>query len=595
MWLIALALFGAASTEMPPTHSFNPSNAIDIGVAAIDMRVTTQLAVFVPVSGDQNQNASAYMEYRTAGGGSFTTGPELFYIGTDNAPISTRGFAGGLHDLTPDTAYDLRIVIEDPDGTVGEPSTQLLLSQSTRAVPPLASAQATDCAVTDLATLQSCLAGIPDMNTHPDHYVIRVAANTTIVLPEDTYVRCTNCSDAKRVMVVGVDRNTSVIDGAADHTFWLYDGDYMHLEDMTLRNSDPSIEMVRTHGRSGDRVTEGKVVRGNIFQNIQSKALSAVQDQEWVYISDNLFKGPRPQGVDDDGGGDRAIFYAGHDIEIANNTIQGFVDGIAANSSYNIRPSYGVSVHHNLILYGSDDGVECDFSTRNTFIHHNSFNNVPSAISFQPVIDGPCYAFNNLAHNVTRGPWKIKSATYNSFGSLIYHNTVIGGSVAWRNAFTISAYNKILNNLYATQSDLLLDGRDSDTLTLLTGPVTNTEIDYSAYFQDKQFLDTALGDQAGLGLAAFKADDPTGIEQNAITLNGNPFENVTLNWDAVPWTTCRDLLAPGDIEPTATTNALNAAKDIPYYNSGSADIGALQRGEVFPAVGAGWHTPDACP
>lgn len=561
-----------------------------VGTFEVDGRSTSAMSVFLPVTGDDNRDATAYLEYRLAGGGAYTRGPDLYYIDPQYPTVNQQGFASGLINLPPDTAYDLRVVLADPDGTTGESATQILLAESTRAVPPLASAQgAADYTPTTEAALQSALS-----NASPGD-VIEIPAGTTITLTQDLRYD-QNGTEANPIFLRGANRLTSIIDCNANHRVWPA-GDYLHIEGFTIRNSDAAHEALRVLGLSGSRAKTGQVVRGMYFTNIPGLAITAWQGQSDVLITNNVIEGTAAQGFDVGSGGARGIEVHGSSIEISYNTISGFVDGVVTSNQDEDNPgSVGVFVHHNEILWGTDDGIEADYTRRNGFIYYNSINNTPSAISFQPCIDGPCFAMYNLVNNFLRQPWKHKSATYSSYGSQVFHNTVIGGGRSWENTFTKSGNVSVVNNLYVAQSGLLQSPWNGHTVHLTSGPLTNLTMNHNAYYENKSFNVAPVSPaQSGANLEAFQAAGPLG--DGSITLNGNPFPAVTLDWDAVPWTTCRDLLPGSAVAPSSTTNALNAAADMPYWNSndGTAAIGAVQRGGSFPTVGASWHTADACP
>jgi uncharacterized repeat protein (TIGR01451 family) len=70
--------------------------------------------VVATVSGDTNRNASASLEWRVAGG-SFALAHEL-------VRIDATHLVGSLFELQPTTSYEARVVLSDPDGTVGAPS-----------------------------------------------------------------------------------------------------------------------------------------------------------------------------------------------------------------------------------------------------------------------------------------------------------------------------------------------------------------------------------------------------------------------------------------------------------------------------------------
>ena len=79
--------------------------------------------VVLTVSGDDNLNAWVNLEIRESGAPSFTTAHPLVRIDAGH-------FVGSLFGLTPDTGYEARVTLADPDGVTG--TTQSVLAVATR-------------------------------------------------------------------------------------------------------------------------------------------------------------------------------------------------------------------------------------------------------------------------------------------------------------------------------------------------------------------------------------------------------------------------------------------------------------------------------
>ena len=79
-------------------------------VGALSLYPTfTNVGLRVAYTGDLDLDASAYLEWRPQGGGTWTRGMQL-------SRITNNRFAGSLLGVSPDTPYELRAVITDPDG-----------------------------------------------------------------------------------------------------------------------------------------------------------------------------------------------------------------------------------------------------------------------------------------------------------------------------------------------------------------------------------------------------------------------------------------------------------------------------------------------
>jgi len=79
------------------------------------------------IDGDDNRNASVAVSYRKRGDQTWKEGLPLLRLGDERINenafqyIVPRMFAGSIFDLEPDTEYECRFVLTDPDGVEGNP------------------------------------------------------------------------------------------------------------------------------------------------------------------------------------------------------------------------------------------------------------------------------------------------------------------------------------------------------------------------------------------------------------------------------------------------------------------------------------------
>jgi hypothetical protein len=91
------------------------------------------------VDGDDNRNASVAVSYRKKGEPAWKEGLPLLRIGNERINenalqyMTPNGFAGSIFELEPDTSYEARFVMSDPDGIAGKAET--IVSVRTRAEP----------------------------------------------------------------------------------------------------------------------------------------------------------------------------------------------------------------------------------------------------------------------------------------------------------------------------------------------------------------------------------------------------------------------------------------------------------------------------
>src|SRR3954468_5278506 len=91
------------------------------------------------IDGDDNRNAVVAVSYRRKGDTAWKDGLPLLRIGNERINenalqyMTPNGFAGSIFDLAPDTTYEARFVMTDPDGVAGKADT--IATVRTRAEP----------------------------------------------------------------------------------------------------------------------------------------------------------------------------------------------------------------------------------------------------------------------------------------------------------------------------------------------------------------------------------------------------------------------------------------------------------------------------
>ncbi len=103
------------------------SNATKVGEFIIEPPTLENLGFEWYIDGDDNRNARVEVEYQIAGSNhEWKSGMPLLRIGGEHIGRAGIGyttphmFAGSILDLKPDTNYEVRFTLEDPDGVQGE-------------------------------------------------------------------------------------------------------------------------------------------------------------------------------------------------------------------------------------------------------------------------------------------------------------------------------------------------------------------------------------------------------------------------------------------------------------------------------------------
>ena len=99
-------------------------NAATAGLLVVEPPTLICLGFEWDITGDDNRNATVEVSYRPSGASAWREGMPLLRMGGEKifrAPYTVPGrFAGSILDLDPDTEYDVRLPMTDPDGLRGQ-------------------------------------------------------------------------------------------------------------------------------------------------------------------------------------------------------------------------------------------------------------------------------------------------------------------------------------------------------------------------------------------------------------------------------------------------------------------------------------------
>src|SRR5262245_37039398 len=116
MHKLVLAAVAAALSAAPAFAD----DVLHPGVPALDPPPLVALGISVPITGDDNFNASVAVRYRVAGTTAWRDAMPLLHIHAEAVVGLTvpPQFAGSIFDLLPDTMYEIELHAIDPDGGV---------------------------------------------------------------------------------------------------------------------------------------------------------------------------------------------------------------------------------------------------------------------------------------------------------------------------------------------------------------------------------------------------------------------------------------------------------------------------------------------
>ncbi len=470
----------------------------DVTAAAFTVERPTLLSLGFEwrIDGDDNRNASVAVTYRKKGETKWQPALPMLRIGGERVTGYPAGpsrygvrattiydytapnmFAGSILNLQPDTEYECRFVLGDPDGASG--TLEQSVSVHTRKAPaPAAGGRVFHVypagyqgAVQEPAfySLMAAYYLGADESDHSIAYPPRVEPGDTILVHAGIY------KDA-RFDYSGFDPNAAAYGTPFDGTYFLtasgtpdkpiaikaagdgeviFDGDgnsnlfnllaanYHYFEGITVRNTTVAFLLGWKYiaGASG-------------FSLVRSRAedVGRVVQDEWAgskdfYIVDNVLIGRhdankllawyyRPEvwgkfpGFPAPITSEYAIKVYGQGHVVAYNYVANWHDGIdfstygTPSSDPDKNPS-ATDFYNNDIYNIADNCIEADGGAQNIRVFNNRcINSVTGALSAQPIFGGPAYFYRNLTFiGTSGGPLKLIDTPS---GVLIYQNTFIG-------------------------------------------------------------------------------------------------------------------------------------------------------------------------
>jgi hypothetical protein len=278
------------------------------------------------VQGDDNRNAAVAVSFRKRGEPDWKPAlpllrlqGERIYSESRIDVIAPNMFAGSILDLEPDTAYEVRFAMTDPDGVRGEAQRALVVRTRAEPMPypggrtfhvyphgfkgkkiepafeGLMCAYNEWCAGTDWATSgrprvragDTILvhAGVYKYNRY--EYTNDATVNRTVPL-EGTYFLTADGTPEMPIAIVAAGDGEVVFDGNGN--FALFDvraADYTYFEGITFRNAEVAIA-AGTQFIAGSR---GLTVKRSRFENVGAGIFTNYSGSSHFYIADNTFIG----------------------------------------------------------------------------------------------------------------------------------------------------------------------------------------------------------------------------------------------------------------------------------------------------------------
>ena len=321
---VVAALFaGVLHIAAPYALAANPTKT---GEFLVDPPTLINLGFEWIIDGDDNRNASVAVTYRKQGDREWKPALPLLRLQSERITngqqldvVVPNMFAGSILDLEPDTAYDTRFVLSDPDGVTGE--AQKTATVRTRAEPMpysggrvfhvyppgfkgaktepsfegLMCAYNLTCSGTDWATAgrprvrpgDTILVHAGTYKYNRLEYTNDPAVNRTVPL-DGTYYLTQDGTAERPIAIRGAGDGEAIFDGNGN--FALFDvktADYTYFEGLTFRNTDIAI-WAGTQFIAGSRDLTVKHCR---FEDVASGVFTNYSGSQNFYIADNWFIG----------------------------------------------------------------------------------------------------------------------------------------------------------------------------------------------------------------------------------------------------------------------------------------------------------------
>jgi hypothetical protein len=636
----ALLIVWLASTDARAADRTTPRNFV------VEPPTLVSLGFEWEIDGDDNRNAAVDVSYRKKGAPAWTPGLPLLRLQherIERGPLqftTPNMFAGSILDLEPDTEYEARFVLSDPDGVAGK--AESLVTVRTRAEPkPFAGGRTFHVyppgfnGTKQEPAFTGLLAAYYTGSSHSDNYntfPVRVQPGDIILVhaglykdnrflyggsgglgtvSDGTYFLTQSGTADRPIVIKAAGDGEAIFDGDGAHTlFDVTAASYNYFEGLTFRNA----EIVFLAGRKRIIGSSGLTIKSSRFENIGRGVLTDWSGSKDFYIADNTFLGKQDstQLIGTAGRtwqkfkefppkllSEFAVKVYGSGHVVAFNYIANFHDGVDHATYGNpdgtpnpIRERLPVSIdfYGNDITNVDDNCIEADGAAYNVRVFRNRcFNHGHRALSAQPTFGGPIYYIRNLVYHAPEGgAFKTSS---NPAGVVAYHNTLIA-PVRWMLDAMSNAHFR--NNLILGRSEspeiFSIDTFTNYTSSDYNGFRPNPEAEFSFDWISPPFS-TPADYTAKREQRRFKTleeySKATGQDVHSVLVDYDVFEKVT----PPDFNDPRKLYKPADFDfrLRAGSIAVDAGVRLPNVNddmTGRApDLGAYELGRPLPHYG----------
>ncbi len=369
---------------------------------------TIHCAGFVwEIKGDSNRNCAVRVAYRKAGTQAWKQGYPLLRCESWESPDPKYPFqigeklAGSLFDLDPDTEYEVKLTLADPDGGAAEK----LVTTRTIKEPGI---------FAGLRTLYVVPGAGGGSGTRDDPFQGIAAADAAarpgdvMLLQPGKYLGSialkASGEEGKPIVWRGVDVDKVILDGSGKDESLSFSGQ-SHLQFENLSFTGANQGCIKTYGSQDIVVRRCKFFKfryGAIIAQGQARKVHPVtkkvtegRNAKHWFVLDNEITGPKDWTKDRGSASSYGVNLSGARNIIAYNRITDCWDCISLAGGKELPLTGSTDIYGNDLRQAADDGVEADYTYHNVRIFRNRLTNTFSSLSAQPTFGGPTYFLYN--------------------------------------------------------------------------------------------------------------------------------------------------------------------------------------------------------
>jgi hypothetical protein len=615
------------------------------------------------ISGDDNRNASVDVTYRKLGDSQWRKSLPLMrqqreQIGvapgpgaaTDAEPrfplfkyTAANMFTGSVLNLDPDTSYECRFTLADPDGVSGA-STKTVTVRTRKEPMPAEGGKTYHVYPVDwnkpkqqpaftglMAAYYMGSAHFDYENAFPprvqpgdvilvhaglyvgdrQHYMNGAPRPGYLALGnlfDGTYYLTQSGTEEKPIVIKAAGDGEVIFDGAGCQTFFnLMGANYNYFEGITFRNTNVAFLL----GIKGIAGSSGFTLKHSKIYDVGRVVQADWSGSKNFYIADNIMIGRHdPNKMMSWTGAiwskfpdypelllsEYAVKVYGQGHVVAYNYVAHWHDGIdiatygtpdGAPNDIPDRVPLAIDFYNNDIFNMGDNCFETDGGARNIRVFRNRcFNSASGALSVQPVFGGPVYFYQNLVYNSPTGSLKYIEG---SSGIYTYNNTIIGEGRAG------PASNETFRN------NLILAQGAFDPVFAITTYTNYTTSDYNGFRPNPGVAESFEWNSPALSVNADFMTTP--ITRRFKTLKeftdatGQEKHSVLVDYDIFAHVPKPDMTDPQHVYKTDDFDfrlkpgspAIDAGVELPGVTDGftghAPDLGAYETGGPIPHYG----------